>query len=138
MIAAAAIVAVHAIRPMEFVMAGGYLFNSQFPTANAQRPTTPNAQLDVVGSRDLEIGSGWQLVVGSWEFRSHRGCAVRPPPSPPPPPLEKPEGDALPLPEPPDDDDDDPEPPLLELVDPPLPRVATAGSPSRGLTRVYP
>src|SRR5688572_391157 len=45
--------------------------NSQLPTTpNSQLPTTPNSQLPIVRSDlscELEVGSGWALVVGSWD-----------------------------------------------------------------------
>jgi hypothetical protein len=54
----------------------------QFPTANYQRPTTPNLQFPtkiVASLWELGIGSGWKLGVGSWEFSkasngSYRHC----------------------------------------------------------------
>src|SRR5262245_17605100 len=59
--------------------------NSQLPTPNDQPLPTPKSQfpitlnqgpLKVVGSWMLEVGSGWELVVGSWELsRNHAKCS---------------------------------------------------------------
>jgi hypothetical protein len=42
------------------------LHNSQRPTSDYQPLPTPNSQLG--RSWDLGIGSGWELVIGSWEL----------------------------------------------------------------------
>src|SRR5262245_11753060 len=47
----------------------------QLPTANSQFEVS----LEVIGSWDLEVESGWELGVGNWEFeRSRIGPAAKP------------------------------------------------------------